>query len=422
MSIEFVRHLLAIEVASRREVEVALLRGVRQGVPFLLALCEQRPSVESELERELERWGGPGLVDLVPNPQLLDQLPEGLCARLLAFPLGPSSDSGGVDVAAADPRDPHIAAEFEFHLQRAVRLVRAPLSQLRQGLRLVSVPPGPNTARQDAEHMNQAPVSSRVGGESLPPIPLVRRPPVPASPTTARGVAPGYTPGVEPVGGLSTAATATRSERRTTLGGFAPVSAAASVIKAKAAPPPPPIASDATTPSAVARSEDLLHPGALRMSLQTPRRDDVERSLGDLAVAESPDEVVRAIALGMSSCCEEAIVFALRGKNLVSRVRLNYAGQPEEFSQLEVAKSAAGAASLALSQGQVIAAPTPSDLLLLVGRPAQVCATRVDVLKRPALVLLVGGFVNSLEVSRTAERLARAASDALTRILRSRKQ
>jgi hypothetical protein len=394
---------------------VALLRGVKQGQPFLLALLEQRLSLETQLERELERWGGPALVDPRPDPGLLGQLPAGLCARLLAFPVGSDGESGFVDIAAAEPQDPLVATEFAYHLQRDVRLHRASLARLRIHLDVLGLPPGPDTVRQDAEHMNQAPVSTAGGAESLPPIPLVRQPPV-SSERRTPGDAMQQGEGVE----FDPKRTA-----RTIVGGFAPVTTAASVIGGRAPPPTSlPQSVEAHTPqvSSVARSADLLHPGAFRISMDSGSKSEVERALGDLAVAETPDEVVRALAAGMAGCCEEAIVFAVRGRQLVSHMRLNYAGQPEEFDQLKVARKGAGTIHAALDEGQVVAPPTPEDLLLLVGQPAQVCATVVEVMQRPALLLLVGGFLNSLDTSHTAERLARAAADALTRILRTRKQ
>jgi hypothetical protein len=140
--------------------------------------------------------------------------------------------------------------------------------------------------------------------------------------------------------------------------------------------------------------------------------------------------VALSIAVAMSAVAEEVIVFALRAKSgadahaksLVSRVRLNHAGKPERFVDLELEANFQSAVTKALDAGQSLASPTPEDLLLLVGQPQLVCATRVLVQDRPALVFLAGGFKDSFEVSQSADRVARAAGEALTRVVRSKKR
>jgi hypothetical protein len=48
--------------------------------------------------------------------------------------------------------------------------------------------------------------------------------------------------------------------------------------------------------------------------------------------------------------------------------------------------------------------------------------TRIDVMERPALVLLAAGFLSAYDVSLRSDHLARAASDALTRIVLAKKR
>jgi hypothetical protein len=124
----------------------------------------------------------------------------------------------------------------------------------------------------------------------------------------------------------------------------------------------------------------------------------------------------------MASLSEETLVFAVRGDALVSRVRLNYAGQPESFLDLAVPREADCAMVMALELGQYLGPPRSRDALTFVGQPAEVCATRVDVRGRPLLVFASAGFRDAFEVSKCADHLARAAADALGRIVLARKR
>lgn len=392
---DLAQQLLAIEAAPVGELQAALLLHANHALPFPMALREVSPSAWGRASAELQRRFGACVEATPPDAQLLDALPAGLCARLLAYPLGASASTAVVDVLAVDPLDALVASEFSHHLQRPVRVLRGDYVQVTARLSGLAVPSPPATKRQDVSQMN---LDSRPQQhDSLPPIPLVRRAPV-SAPRTTRGVAP---PAHERARGV-----------RAPVRVVAPRSGQA-----------PDAHSALEHPSAqVADTTDLLHPGAVRLSLDASSSDDFDAALGQLAVAESPDQVVAALATGMAPLCEEVIVFAVRGSVLASRARLNYAGQVERFADLEVEPTTHCAVASALYDGQAMDAPTPDDLLLFVGQPGEVCATRVSVHEKPALVFAMGGFSDAFEVSRRAERLARAAADALGRIVRARKR
>lgn len=359
MGIALARHLITADAASRHDVEIALLRHVGQGEPFLYALTAEHPELFEKIEVELQRLVGPATY-AAPSLEFMQRIPPGLAARLLAYPVGQPSTRDEVDVLAADPLDAQIAVEFAFHLGRPVRLVRGPLRAVLSAIERWMVDFGaPMTLRQDGEYMNQ-PVDSRVAFETLPPIPLVRRPPVGSQP------APGASEGLE------------------------------------------------RSPSA--------------LEIQKRSRERLEQAMSDLASADSAEQVALSIAVAMGAVAEEVIVFALRPKSntqskaLTSRVRLNHAGKPERFVDLELEATFQSAVTRALDSGQALGTPTPEDLLLLVGQPTLVCATRVVVQERPTLVFLVGGFTDSFEVSQAADRVARAAGEALTRVVRLKKR
>jgi hypothetical protein len=83
---------------------------------------------------------------------LVDRLPRGLCARLFAIPVRLDAITGTVDVAVADPADPHPLNEIAFHLGTPVRAVRASLGSIEEALRRLRMqmslpPPEPALAR-----------------------------------------------------------------------------------------------------------------------------------------------------------------------------------------------------------------------------------------------------------------------------------
>ncbi len=405
MAVDFAQHLIDVEAAPKAQVEAALLQHVNHAMPFLAALREVHADIDAVLEQELERMWGAREEARSVSLDLLARLPVGMCTRFLAYPVGVTATT--VEVMAVDPLDPHLVSEFTHHLQTDVRFARASLSEVQRQLSGLSTGQGPATRRQDGGHMNEAPLSEQ-RAESVPPIPLVRRPPLvtPAKPGTRRGLAPGPAdnPAAAPVRGVRVVVPRPRDLE------------AAPEARTGA----PTLTGEPLSP--VANSPDLLHPGGSRMSLAVPAIDEFESVLGSLAVVDDPEQVVESIAIGMAPITEELIVFAARAEGLSSRVRLDYAGQPERFAELDVPKDADCSIQAALIQGQVLRAPTPEDLLLFVGQPAEVCATRVEVHGRPALVFAAAGFSDSYEVTRRADRLAKASADALARIIRARKR
>ncbi|MBF5066946.1 hypothetical protein G6O45_27430, partial [Salmonella enterica subsp. enterica serovar Istanbul] len=83
----------------------------------------------------LARSEAPYLRQVVPLAELVDRLPPGLCARLLALPVRRDAITGTVDVVVADAGDPHPGSEIAFHLGAPVRLVRASPAAIEKALR-----------------------------------------------------------------------------------------------------------------------------------------------------------------------------------------------------------------------------------------------------------------------------------------------
>lgn len=380
MAIELAQRLISGEALPRRVVEAALLRHVKERVPFVSSLLELYPQHASSLLRELDLSGAPLAGDLSPDPHLMERLPVGLCSRLMGFPIGITSSSGVVDVLIVDPDDAHALAEFGFHLGTDVRFVRGRLAHIAKEVAAVEGLVGPRTARQDNRRMNDRdPLSA-------PPIPLTRVAAAEIQPGTHRGVAPPAA-----VGRVGQARG--QSHTRSTV------------------PPHPPQAAS-NEPAPASRSSVFPHGS-----------DDLQTALSNLAVAEDGDAVVEALIVGLAGLSKEVVVFAVRGASFRSRGRTDLLSRPRRDATVELPPGE-NSLTQSLELGQYLG-PLNDDspeLRFLAEHYDEVCVTRVDVMNRPALVVFAGGFSSPYDVSLRSDHLARAASDALARLVISRKR
>ncbi len=143
MTDELTKALLLEEVASKDVVADALLASVMGRVSFVQALAESRQVSADVLGRYLARAEAPFLRMVAPLQEIVERLPPGLCAALLALPVRRDAITGTVDVVVVDAADPHPAKEIAFHLGAPVRLVRAPLAAIEDALHRLrgSLPP-----------------------------------------------------------------------------------------------------------------------------------------------------------------------------------------------------------------------------------------------------------------------------------------
>lgn len=153
MADELTKALLLEEVVDERIVGEALFVSVTAGVPLVHALTDTGAVSTDVLLRYLARADAPFLKHVAPALEVMDRLPAGLCARLLAVPVRRDAITGTIDVVVPDPSDDHPAQEIAFHLGAPVRLVRAPVSAIEDALRRLraqSVPPPPSRAEPRA--------------------------------------------------------------------------------------------------------------------------------------------------------------------------------------------------------------------------------------------------------------------------------
>ena len=144
MPVELTKALLLEEVASEDAIAEALIAAVTGDMPLVQALIASGAVDAEVLSRYLARTETPYLRQVVPLLEIVERLPPGLCARLLAVPVRCDAITGTVDVVVADPADGHPAKEFAFHLGASVRLVRASVTAIEGALRRLqsrSLPP-----------------------------------------------------------------------------------------------------------------------------------------------------------------------------------------------------------------------------------------------------------------------------------------
>lgn len=171
---ELTKALLLEEVASEAAIADALFASVTAGIPLVQALSEAGAVTPDVLARYLARTEAPYLRQVVPVAELVDRLPPGLCARLLAIPVRRDAITGTIDVVVPDAGDGHAASEIAFHLGAPVRLVRATTAAIEEALRRMrsrSFPPSRPPASGRGSRASSRPPASRSPGSRPPGSP-----------------------------------------------------------------------------------------------------------------------------------------------------------------------------------------------------------------------------------------------------------
>jgi hypothetical protein len=138
MTLPLARSLLLAEVVTAEALAEALLVSAARGTSLVRALLMVHAIDPPQLERHLERGDAPYMRHVAPVLRLVEQLPSGLCERLLALPVRRDPRTGTIDVAVVDASDPHPAEEVAHWLRAPVRTVRTSLASLDAALRRTS--------------------------------------------------------------------------------------------------------------------------------------------------------------------------------------------------------------------------------------------------------------------------------------------
>ncbi len=137
------RSLLLADAVTPEALSQALLVAATRGTTLVRALLATRAIDAMRLEQQLERGEAPTMRHVAPVMSLVENLPPGLCDRLLALPVRRDPRTGTVDVAVVDARDPHPVEEIAYWLRAPVRMVRTSLAAMDAALRRMHEKPEP---------------------------------------------------------------------------------------------------------------------------------------------------------------------------------------------------------------------------------------------------------------------------------------
>jgi hypothetical protein len=333
VSIDLGRRLIAAGLVPPDEVEAALFVAVARGVPFARVLIDRGAITERGLDEELERLGGLGLRQVAGAPELFARVPRAMCRRLAALPTRLDPQTGVVDVAAADPLDPHVAQEFGFQLGLPIRVVRAPIAAVEEAIRRLELDePEPAAAPRQRRKTPPFPHGAPQSSNPPPtleeaPIPLVRksgevktRETEPAPPPIVRPVAvPGPTRAATGGSGTFTMGMPSegpRNPHRATIRPDTPIDAELGRGDRAALPPEPPLEPPAVSfPSVPPRATDRITPPYGTPALAPPAVpiDGVQRSRAEtlpapafVATLELEDEDEESAAIAAAVAAVEA--------------------------------------------------------------------------------------------------------------------
>jgi hypothetical protein len=141
MTFALARSLLLADAVTPDALAEALLVSATRGTSLVRALLTTRAIDPVRLEHQLEKGDAPYMRHVAPVMSLVQQLPPGLCERLLALPVRRDERTGTVDVAVVDARDPHAVEEIAHWLKSPVRMVRTSLVSMEGALRRMQSKP-----------------------------------------------------------------------------------------------------------------------------------------------------------------------------------------------------------------------------------------------------------------------------------------
>jgi hypothetical protein len=128
------RSLLLADAVTPAALAEALFLSATRGTSLVRTLLAARAIDTLRLEQVLERGEAPYMRHISPVSTLVDRLPPGVCDRLLAIPVRIDPRTGTVDVAVVDARDPHPAEELSYWLKAPVRVVRTSIATMEAAL------------------------------------------------------------------------------------------------------------------------------------------------------------------------------------------------------------------------------------------------------------------------------------------------
>jgi hypothetical protein len=448
------RSLLLADAVTPTALAEALFLSATRGTSLVRTLLAARAIDTLRLEQMLERGEAPYMRHIAPVASLVEQLPPGLCDRLLAMPVRRDPRTGTVDVAVVDARDPHPAEEIGYWLKAPVRMVRTSIASMESallrlgdridadpdpGMRSLAPPIWAPPVTPLPSHLTRTPMygtpAAPARRPSEPPpedpdlaIPLTRRnagtPPVAQVPPEALSFA---TTPVE-IGPPAIERPARRREsdpvldlrrRKPVLPQLPPLDplyGPASTVRGPFAPvaplpaeaPPPPV-----------RPPSLPPPAAEPVSVADQMRGARDR-----------DQILDLLVAGTRSFARRAVVLAVRRDALVGWTGSAEIADRAALRAVRLPNASATVFHRSLELEGARLARIPSDVahgpLLGVMRSPPTSEQDVVVASilaegRPVALVLADGLGDPAAAIERLDVLARAAGDALGRLLRDRR-
>jgi hypothetical protein len=435
VTFELGRALLISGAVSVDSLAQALHAVVERRMPLPRALIEVGAIGERRLAEELARATVPVLKSVRPVPELMAQLPEGICQHLAAVPVRKDPLTGTVDVAVADALDPHPAHEIGYHLHAPVRVLRAPLQAIRDalevqlgGVRALAPPMGvgrPTSAVMSAKTLIWGtPAVAYPDGNPAPPV--SRR----ADALRVTGAWEDDSVGPDAPLPLKQRRVETEPifELRRASVHAGPPSKPAPQFKPSSGPPPPAfplrlprIPKDA--PASIVpifSSRPPIAPNAPTMPFVDPAT-----FFSGLKSASDRDAVVRLVLLGVRSVARKAGVLVVRKEMLVGWTCTPELGDEEAFRTIQISIATPSLLTTVLGGGlylgPLLGAVALPFLRVMRSTTEDVAIAAVRVSGRPTLVIIADELGDTLLGTKHIEDLARAAGEALERIVRTRR-
>ena len=474
---ELTKALLLEEAASEEAIAEALLASVTGGVPLVQALIDSRAASPEVLARYLARTEVPFLRQVVPLLELATRLPPGLCARLFALRHpgtarrhhGSHRRRRGGRVRAASSR------EMAYHLGASVRLLRASVAALEDGLhrlRTRSLPPPPEAddmpPRDDDRIFDSRPragASAAHRGGTLPPgaDPSMRPPPPPPGARRTSVTPPWGTP----LHVASPRGAPASDPPRSALGSEIPIPLTRRTYAAVSGGTqrPPPLVDPrsslgegyAVDPGQIRQIVELNErsrtvsehgraplgrappvqsfipdppplPGAGVFNAYAPHIPPTEIGgiLAALRAAGSRDEVLELVLTGARMVAHKVAIFVVKRGGYVGWACTAEFGDRSELQALLIPIEGASVFDEAVRDGLYLG-PLRHDevhralLHVMRGASRDVAAVPIRVSGKTAVVVLADELGDTMLATRRLEELARAAGEAFARIVRMRR-
>jgi Type II secretion system (T2SS), protein E, N-terminal domain len=422
VSLELARTLLLSEALDR----AALARALRShvlGEGSLPSALVNAGVDSARVDNTSAAWDGPSVMRVMAKQEIMAALPEGLALRLFVVPIRIDPQTGVVDVAVVDPDDAHTLNEVGFALQCQVRAVRAPFAAIAEALEKTATTAVPLV--KQAKGAKQGTLSGLGPGRRPPSnanVP-VQSPPRPAKPSATR----------TPAWGIP-AATAVDDEppsqryepipltvRRNSLsGGIVSNEEVVYTLEQRSHPPSeapiPLVGSRQSTPVAQVRPPNLPRPPFA----------DPGPVLDAMRAAKVRDDVMHALLTGVRAVALRVGLLVVKRDAFVGWSCADELCAQQTWAKVHVSTGYPSALATAAAEGTYLGSVQPSEahtpLLDAVERASRdVAITPVKVGARAALLIYADELGDPALSTKRMEELARAAGEALARILRDKR-